>query len=362
MIRNPTRVVLAAALLALTACGDDTPSAEDLRPRAETGLVATTDEPLQDLGEGAVDPADGRLITPHTAQRVVHTWSTDELPADIARAFVVDRDLRPGEEQEFLLVELGTDGVAPTYPADAGTSATVVVDGAASPLPPSFGTLEQREGPGGTTLSLLLSVPVDGPVLYSVTDAGRTASIDLRTGERSDDEGTRATDPYYRPHTESVDDQASLEGVLSGPTASDSSRVSGLVTREPGRPAFSLEPFDPGRGWAPPGRLWGVAQVQVGVAFPTTPTLTLDPAQVFTLTPAGGAPLPAAGAPGSVRPAPPGTASPVVVRGSWDLPADFTTGTLETVVGGTWRLGDAEYGYSAGGPVPLPPLAIDLTR
>lgn len=354
---------LAAVLLSGCTGGSRGVAAPEPLPQLEPGLVEVVNAPTVLPGAGATTPGDGRLITPHSALRVQSTWTTDTLDALTGGPFGVSEESRPAEGEELLVVLVSARDIRPTYaPVDSQTgdpvaATAVVVDGVASPVELVSGWQDFAGAWLSPDAGLLLSVPVGAPVTLSVTDAERTASIDLRTGERVEDEGTLAGAPYYRSVVEQLAGSVTVDGPFTAPGYLP---LNGKVTIDWDDQAayFSLQPWTPASGWAPAGRVWGTAQVRTALqtAFPLE--LQYDPAQVFTLTPAGGQPLPAASGAATVDSLVSATRG-TYVRGQWDLPADFTTGTLDVVLRGQYLLGDEPF-VLPGEPA-LTGLVVDLT-
>jgi len=353
------------ATVLLSGCSGNavTARAERQLPRLEAGLVDVVTSPALFAGSGAITPGDGRLITPHLALQVVSTWTTGTLDTTTGGPFDVPEESQAAEGQELLVVQVSARDLRPTYsPVDAQTGAvvaatSVVVDGVATPVELFSGYQDIADLWLSPDAGILLSVPVDAPVLLSVTDAERTASVDLRTGERLQDEATLAGAPYYRSTVEQLAGSATVEGPFTNPGYYP---LGGTVTIDWDDDAayFSLQPWTPASGWAPAGRVWGTAQLKATISSAFPVELRYDPAQVFTLTPAGGQPIPAAtGAAtlGTFITGPFGT----YVRGQWDLPADFTAGTLDAVLRGRYVLGETPF-VLPGEPA-LTGLAIDLT-
>ena len=344
-----------AALTCLLAGCSSSMRWEPSLPRAEAGLFEAAPGSLGGLGSVGTTPADGRLITPHSAQQVTATWTTRTVQPRYD--FPVEEQSRAAEGEEFLLVDLtARDLTSPYSPEGAEVAMAVVVDGTPRPVELYGGYSDTTDEYLQPDAHLFLSVPVGAPVLLSVTDAERTASIDLRTGERVADEGTLAGEAYYRPRSDQLAGEASAPGVL---TSAEFQPLPCTVTIswDDERAFFSTQPWTPSQGWAPAGRIWGQAQLAVEFDLDLLVALDVDPAQVFTVTPAGGQPVRAL----------PGTSSvsdqaysfeAALVIGRFDLPADFTTGTIDVVLDGRYAIGDT---LLAGGPAPsLTGVPVDL--
>jgi hypothetical protein len=227
----------------------------------------------------------------------------------------------------------------------------------------------------GTLAFLLVSVPEGGEALLRLEDEGRSQSIDLRTAER-----TEQVDGFYAEARQDIDTTYTGAGGLPGLDPSSGAPVPiayelVLPLDEAQRKAWVAH-----SGYAADGRAW--LEVVVGDLAVTPATLegrrpletcplvrTLSPALAtnlsFTLTDENG---------GEIR-AEPDLIGKVAETGSvvFDVPAGFTSGTLQVAPGGGPLL---SYTTNGGGVfvVPddnecawmVPPaeqtIAIDLTE
>jgi hypothetical protein len=176
----------------------------------------------------SIEPDQFRLTGPHF-----------DLAFSGSRVMTLDNELnKPAGGHEFLCLEVGDQKLA-SYPveSDDKVQARVVVDGVSRLLPDLPAT------------GLEMSVPVGHPAILQVTDDGRTQSMDLRTGQRGDD----AIAGYYHPH----------DLIIKPATYDAKGRASYLgagldvetdLTLEELR--GSVQPWIPGRGWAPHGKAW----------------------------------------------------------------------------------------------------------
>jgi hypothetical protein len=123
---------------------------------------------------------------------------------------------------------------------------------------------------------LVMSVPKQSTVLLAVTDAGRTQTINLRTGE------TSGVDPLLHPP---------LTGGTHLQDLVHISKPSGITPPGLGLPSVirleaSLLPWLPERGWAADGRAWLTVTVSADIVADVV--ITLDLARCLALRTAAG--------------------------------------------------------------------------
>lgn len=374
---SPRRARTAAALLAaglLTGCGGPatpSPAADDATELA-AGLL--TQLPTSyDLGAApdTDQPDPGVLVTPHSAQRITAVEVADEL--DVASAGLLglaspDPQVAPAGHDVVVVSLTAADLRPPFRPdPDQGVAITteLVIGDERTPVTPFTGYLGNA-GAGSPSVwtqpevTFVVVAPTDAPLLYSVTEEGRTASIDLRTGERLDDAGTAAGALYYTDRFAPVAGSASGVGAvrLSEGTVVDPAAEFSLSLADQ---SVVLSPWLPGRGWAAEGRAWASLQVDArsqANGFVTYATISVDPTTSFTLTGPDGVPQPALPGTSSVTPA----LVPVAGGGLgavWDVPAGLTGGTVEVsaTIGLTYQ--DAPWSWD--GPtlsIPAVPFAF----
>jgi hypothetical protein len=152
----------------------------------------------------------------------------------------VDYELnKPAAGYEFLCLEQGDSRVGGAYPVEGNdkVSARVLIDRVSRPLP------------NLPTSGLVISVPVGHPAILQVTDDGRTQSMDLRTGQRGDD----AIAGYYHPH-DLIIKSAKYDAKGRASFLGAGLDVGVQLSLEQLR--GSVQPWIPGRGWAPDGKAW----------------------------------------------------------------------------------------------------------
>jgi hypothetical protein len=194
-------------------------------------------------------PLGSALAGPHYAFRIDSIAVLDKLTPEQQRAYSIPSEhgrstLLPGEGREFLLARMHERGsvARPEEKPSGPLTAAVVLDGKGRPLrdAPKVGDVVVWWGPRGAD------------PLLSVTDEGRTQSITLRTGQRRD-----AMALFYPP----LSNQVRLEDLVHIPALNEKDQG----FRFQATIGFSLEPWVPGRGWAPPGRAWLVVGFSLGL-------------------------------------------------------------------------------------------------
>lgn len=207
---------------------------------------------------------------------------------------------------------------------------------------------------------VVASVPTGAPVTLRVTDAGRTQSLDVRTGRLGED----AIAAYYRPNTQELSQSTELTAaVTSSPYGTDPTPLTMAfepAAGSPGHPIAMLAPYRPAAGWARPNRAWLTVPRPAVATGPRLDapfyTLAIDDPTVFALRLPDGTMVPAL--PGSstmyvsVEDLTPNLGRADVV---FDVPADFRVGVVVTSLGAapvTASYGDAK---RAGHWAPAPP-------
>jgi hypothetical protein len=301
--------------------------------------------PLNDIPAGLtgdVFPEDrGELIGPHFEMKL--SWratgpAVTESPGPA----------RAADGEELVLVAMEYPHVQEGL--DEAPTAELVVDGTATALERLTYVDNDPEFRGGVIV--MASVPTGKPVALRVSDAGRTQTLDVRTGDRGDD----AIDLYYRNNTQEMDTSRSLATGVTTPAGHRPFELAvGYAPPDGSMPTTAaLTAFSD--TWAPDGRAWLVVP-RPGAAIPGDASfyrLTVDDPTVFTLR------LPD----GTVLPALPGGATLDVSRDRlstipsgphvlFDVPADFTEGVFVANLGtalisdvdqpGTWSPAPAPF-------------------
>jgi hypothetical protein len=204
----------------------------DRSPARAADYTSVVDKPPNGWRSATVwafNPDQASLAGPHFSLRYFFADALVHDPIDGYRA---------AAGHEFLFVS-GDQGYGPAYqpgPADP-VSAAVIVDGVRRPLPKV------------PTAGLVVSVPTGHGAALTVTDAGRTQSLDLRAGSRRPD----AIAGYYRAHQL---DTTGLAYHGDGVAAVARQGVDVAMSVEFVASNVSFEPWVPGFGWAQPGRAW----------------------------------------------------------------------------------------------------------
>lgn len=376
-VRTAPRSLVPACLLvalALAGCEAATPEQDaDRAPELSTGLVDQfTLTPY--LGSAPDQgPTAGRLITPHTNLQVTDVLVTDELDTSAASLLQLgsgeDTPRAAPDGYDVVVASISTrDLTSPFAPDPDAPPVFEITSGEERWTVEPFGSYFSTGLPTNVgywtspDATFLLVVPDDEPVRLAVTDEGRTASLDLRTGALSKDADSVATLPYHADRVAPLSGEGTAAGSLSDLGGAylpvDLSVRLYFEDR-----SFILSPWLPGRGWAAPGRLWGTASVDVEstTPYPGSVAFASSTDVVFTLVAADGttsAPLPE-----------PLTYSPLdeftdpftspSLAAVWDLPADFTGGTLIAAMAGTWTVEDLPAALSVA-PASTPALAFTI--
>ncbi len=261
--------------------------------------------------------ATGRAITDHPANPPA-SEPVRAAPGQELLVFQVDPAIRTGH-----WVRRDTDQAPVAELVVAGVPTKL----AKLPLRPSTG----RFTPPRDGLLVVAGVPVGAPATVRVTDAGRTQTVDVRTGLRASD----AITGYYRKTTRKLAwrrDDVPIGVSVAGHIYRGTLDL-GLRSYAPSRilsdPAVLLTPYTPSNGWAAPGRAWlTVPRPTLSGNVLPGPLLTLkvdDPTSFQLRLPDG-----------TVLPAAPGSRQTPITLGSlgdpgpdltFDVPADFRTGT-----------------------------------
>jgi hypothetical protein len=272
---------LAAALvpLVMAGCGGDgqaTAVRDPGPPTAPADLVAIgamrDPEALTGLGL-AVEPlpAGAELVGAHYAIAIAAVAVAPELTYDQLRELNLHRQfpeaesasLLAGSGREFLVVPLAEPEDADVVAG--GDSAEVTVAGERRPLDRVPHELEV----------LVVNVPAGGEATLSITDAGETKSISLRTGER---EGGGGDHPAEALAGGSVDLEEGV--VIAGVTRAG--YYDGLTVRVTLTPSAHVDE----QGWAPDGSMWLEIDVALNYAglVAEQARLELDVAASLTIT------------------------------------------------------------------------------
>jgi hypothetical protein len=156
------------------------------------------------------------------------SWVTDQAAAKFGMAG--NRGIRPGNGRELLVARFGKAPLPVPYGTGGSPVAEVVVGGERRGL---TGDINARK-------VIAVSVPVGASASLSVTDEGRTQSVDLRTGAVSG-----RIDGYAE---DLRGDISGLGGWINAPGVGKTPVMLSLELK--------LAPFAPGRGWAAAARAW----------------------------------------------------------------------------------------------------------
>jgi len=322
-------VIVAVLVAGLVGCT----SGDDEVPVVDPGSVQEVDTPfgvpLEDIPDGMtgeVFPEDrGELIGPHFEMKL--SWratgpalTESGVPAALGPA-------RAPDGEELLLVAMEYPHVQDGL--DEAPTAELVVDGTATALERLTYVDNDPEFRGGVIL--MASVPIGRPVALRVTDAGRTQTLDVRTGDRGED----AIDLYYRNNTQEMDTSTSLTTGVTTPAGHHPFELTvGYAPPDGSMPTTAaLTAFSD--TWAPDGRAWLVvprpgAAVRSDASFYR---LTVDDPTVFTLRLPDGTVLPALPGGGLDVSRDALSTIPSGPHVLFDVPADFSEGVFVTSLG-----------------------------
>lgn len=251
--------LMVTPLLAVTlagCAGEQTTGVREAQPPAAPAdlvAVGAVREPalLAELGLAVESlPAGAELVGSHYAITLAGVAVAGELTYDQLRELTLHRQfpeaedgpLPAGEGREFLIVPLAAPEHADV--AGGGDSAEVTVAGEVRPLDRVPHELEV----------LVVNVPTGADATLSITEAGETKSISLRTGERADGGGDRPADALAGGGVE-LEEGVVIAGVTR------SGYYDGLTVRVSLRPTAHTDEL----GWAPDGSMW--LKIEVGVSY-----------------------------------------------------------------------------------------------
>jgi hypothetical protein len=165
---------------------------------------------------------------------------------------------------------------------------------------------------------IVVSVPVGGDALLSVSDEGRAQTISLRTGQRPQ------LIPLFHPV---LGNQARLEDTVHIPAVHKATEAYSYQATV----SVALRPWVEGPGWAPAGRAWLV--VTFGVRIGPKADLALDLPRSLSLRRGDGAgvPIPA----GTVLRVKGTSGSSETWKGTFDVPASLRSVTATFRTNGT---------------------------
>jgi hypothetical protein len=272
-------VMLVALLGAGSACerGGKTPtssasgsgSAAPAGSVAPAGYLKVTASRMRPIPGATTLPATAVLGGPDFAVYLSETATVDHLDADWLRAARLAEDttgpLRAAEGQELLLVRLSD------IPALRGSrpvgvwkdvQASVVVAG----TPRRLADAQADEA------VLVAAVPKGAPAQLTVSDQGRTQSVDLRTGAV----GPGAIREYTLPPVKGGVDY--YTAARPSPSFPGSTKVEVSAT---------LRSYSSSGGWAPRGRTWLTVAVEVTLSGPEKIAGELDLASSLRLRSGG---------------------------------------------------------------------------
>jgi len=264
------------ALLLPAGCGGTDNAAAPASPAASAGVTPPVPDSYaavlatrywRDLGAAGIgdghpfDAAATWLRGPHFALALAESVGVSEVTDKTALKFgvVSNHSVRPGAGRELLVARFAPAPLPQPY--DGGNPVAEVVVGT------EHRSIKGDVGPGAV---LAVSLPVGAAATLSVTDEGRTQTVDLRTG--------------------------AVTGRIDGYAADFSGRISGMggVIDAPGigRTPVSLSldlklaPFVPEHGWAAPGRAW-LTYTATASLLSVNLSCTVDLARGLTLSGSG---------------------------------------------------------------------------
>lgn len=286
-----TLLVMFIAVASLTACSSE-------RPPEMTGVRTVTLTGLLGLGPPPYDDVRSKNVTgavlrgPHHTLGVAWTGISDEL--DRSAGYLRMPRVRAAEGEQLFLAAIDPELTYAPFDRTPETPVFVEVD--------VGGTSTKLDGlplpttpPGATateTRLIVIAARPDESLRLRVTDAGRTNSLDLRTGEPVGGSAgiymQRQGDAWWSGESPAV---VAANGLLQA----DTMRVGdAFVTTV--RPLASLTTYQPARGYAAPGRafLWVPAPILDFNPFLTAGLhVAFSDASVFTLRLPSGVAIPA---------------------------------------------------------------------
>lgn len=298
---------------ATTAAASPSASASAAPPVPDSYAEVLTTRYGRDLGAAGIgnghqfDAMATWLRGPHfgfaLAESAGVSWVADKAAAQFGMAG--SHGVRPGDGRELLVARFAKAPLPVPY--DGGNPVAEVVVGA-----------EHRalKGAANAGTVIAVSVPVGAAASLSVTDEGRTQSVDLRTGAVSG-----RIDGYAEELSDGI---SGMGGWINAPGIGKTPVSLSLELK--------LAPFVPGRGWAAAGRAWLTYTASASL-LDVDLSCTVDLSRGLTLSGSG---FRAAGA-GTVSAQPfPGTnaASPAE---SAEQAIDVPAGVREVTAGFTLR-------------------------
>jgi hypothetical protein len=276
-----TALVVAASL---TSCSTDDGAAADAPPPGTLPADYAGHAPVLNLTEGdlpGMEMIEGGvrvLQGPHFMYAFVG-WAVvkGELPPVVCEALNLDGGAKPAPGHEFVVLQSHAKWHIPARLDDSGGGPERVELIAGKTTRPSPTDLSIIEG------ALVVSVPVGERAALRVTDEGRTQTLDLRTGEREKD----AVPGYYPirrgEFSETPGDGDHFMVRVSGRGASGIPAGKRFVGLHLGELEATLQPWVEGRGWAPSGKLWLVADF----GLTASPVPGVNETILWNLKPAG---------------------------------------------------------------------------
>lgn len=254
-MRRAVAVILAVA--AATAFGCTRASGKSAGEFGESDILSLYSSggavgPVTKLGLASTTLKDALLVSPHDAIEFSRWAVTPELTDEqFANSDVRLDDIqglpaqvdgrRAPKGHELFIVDAGNPTTVPISNDDAlnKTAFTLVVGGESRPLGHSLFAFNTRN-------ALMAVIPKGADVRLDMTDEGRTQSLNLRTGMR-----TNAAAAFY-PMRETV----------VSPTEAGRSKT-GIYTLVDAQVVATLTPWTKEKGWAPVGRAWLTGKVSV---------------------------------------------------------------------------------------------------
>ncbi len=267
-------------------------------PPEMSGVRSVPVDSLRVWGAPAGDELDGTNLTaavlrgPHYTLGIAWIATGDELTDAMAMSIGI-APVRAAAGEQLLLAAVDPEA---TYAAfdptpEAGVTAEVVVDGTATQLARLPLPRTQYGIPAYQTELLVISARPDAPVQLRVNDAGRSSSLDLRTGQPT---GGAEAGGYLQRHAE-----VKWDGET--PVTIDTPRLLNAGTLAVDGALLNpssalLTTYRPERGWAAAGRAYlTVSAPTVSFdGFPIPRHAEFDDAEVFAVRLPDGTAVPAA--------------------------------------------------------------------